>query len=164
MNSPNSSGCVAPTMSGMASTLAKKRAKAAGFGTNAQAVPYLSQSFAGLRAQSLSAGTLFCDPAFPAAPESLGFKELGRSSSKVRGVTWKRPSVRPPGGPGRRGRGAGWMEGGGVVGVAPVGKHSAAPPTAAGPRSSWASSLSVLARGPSTESRCRCQRSGRLDR
>uniref|UniRef100_H3CHJ6 calpain-2 n=1 Tax=Tetraodon nigroviridis TaxID=99883 RepID=H3CHJ6_TETNG len=79
-------------MSGVASTLAKKRALAAGFGTNANAVPYLNQNFAALRAQCLSAGRLFCDPAFPAAPESLGFQELGRSSYKVRGVTWKRPS------------------------------------------------------------------------
>lgn len=81
-------------MSGVASTLAKKRALAAGFGTNANAVPYLNQNFAALRAQCLSAGKLFCDPAFPAAPEALGFKELGRSSYKVRGVTWKRPAVR----------------------------------------------------------------------
>lgn len=81
-------------MSGVASTLAKKRALAAGFGTNANAVPYLNQNFEALRAQSLSSGQLFCDPAFPAAPESLGFNELGRSSAKTRGVTWKRPKVR----------------------------------------------------------------------
>lgn len=98
MNFPNLRGslCVS-SMSGVASTLAKKRALAAGFGTNANAVPYLNQNFAALRAQCLSAGSLFCDPAFPAAPEALGFKELGRSSSKVRGVTWKRPTVRGPG-------------------------------------------------------------------
>lgn len=81
-------------MSGVASTLAKKRALAAGFGTNANAVRYLNQDFAALRAQCRSAGKLFCDPTFPAAPESLGFNELGRSSHKVRGVTWKRPTVR----------------------------------------------------------------------
>ncbi|XP_056266886.1 calpain-2 catalytic subunit-like [Pseudoliparis swirei] len=79
-------------MSGVASTLAKQRALAAGFGTNANAVRYLNQDFAALRAQCRSAGKLFCDPAFPAAPEALGFKDLGRSSSKVRGVTWKRPA------------------------------------------------------------------------
>uniref|UniRef100_A0A8P4G064 Calpain 2, (m/II) large subunit b n=1 Tax=Dicentrarchus labrax TaxID=13489 RepID=A0A8P4G064_DICLA len=79
-------------MSGVASTLAKKRALAAGFGTNANAVPYLNQNFAALRAQCRSAGKLFCDPTFPDAPESLGFNELGRSSYKVRGVTWKRPT------------------------------------------------------------------------
>ncbi|XP_077381241.1 calpain-2 catalytic subunit-like [Festucalex cinctus] len=78
-------------MSGVASTLAKKRALAAGFGTNQRAVPFLNQNFDALRAQCLSSGKLFCDPTFPAAPEALGFKELGRNSYKTRGVTWKRP-------------------------------------------------------------------------
>uniref|UniRef100_A0A1A8FL83 calpain-2 n=2 Tax=Nothobranchius korthausae TaxID=1143690 RepID=A0A1A8FL83_9TELE len=79
-------------MSGVASTLAKKRAMAAGFGTNANAVRYLNQNFEALRAQCLDSGQLFSDPMFPAAPESLGFKELGSSSYKTRGVTWKRPT------------------------------------------------------------------------
>ncbi|XP_059186372.1 calpain-2 catalytic subunit-like [Centropristis striata] len=79
-------------MSGVASTLAKQRALAAGFGTNANAVRYLNQDFGSLRAQCRSAGRLFCDPAFPAEPAALGFNELGRSSHKVRGVTWKRPT------------------------------------------------------------------------
>lgn len=81
-------------MSGVASTLAKKRALAAGFGTNSNAVRYLNQNFEALRSQYRSSGQLFCDPMFPAEPESLGFKELGRNSYKVRGVTWKRPGVR----------------------------------------------------------------------
>ena len=81
-------------MSGVASTLAKKRALAAGFGTNANASRYLNQDFATLRAQCRAAGKLFCDPTFPAAPEALGFNELGRGSFKTRGVTWKRPTVR----------------------------------------------------------------------
>uniref|UniRef100_A0A1A8MGP2 calpain-2 n=1 Tax=Nothobranchius pienaari TaxID=704102 RepID=A0A1A8MGP2_9TELE len=79
-------------MSGVASTLAKKRAMKAGFGTNANAVRYLNQNFEALRAQCLDNGQLFSDPMFPAAPESLGFKELGSSSYKTRGVTWKRPT------------------------------------------------------------------------
>ncbi|XP_026179692.1 calpain-2 catalytic subunit-like [Mastacembelus armatus] len=79
-------------MSGVAETLAKKRAMAAGFGTNAKAIPYLNQNFAALRDQCRASGQLFCDPTFPAAPESLGFNELGRNSHKVRGVTWKRPT------------------------------------------------------------------------
>uniref|UniRef100_A0A8C9TAX3 Calpain 2, (m/II) large subunit b n=1 Tax=Scleropages formosus TaxID=113540 RepID=A0A8C9TAX3_SCLFO len=79
------------TMSGIASALAKQRALAAGFGTNANAVKYLNQDFEGLRRQYLSQGALFSDPNFPAAPESLGFKELGPNSSKTRGVQWKRP-------------------------------------------------------------------------
>lgn len=84
-------------MSGVASTLAKKRALAAGFGTNANAVRYLNQDFSALRAQCLSSGTLFCDSTFPAGPEALGFNELGQSSHKTRGVTWKRPTVRAAG-------------------------------------------------------------------
>uniref|UniRef100_A0A3Q2SX30 calpain-2 n=1 Tax=Fundulus heteroclitus TaxID=8078 RepID=A0A3Q2SX30_FUNHE len=79
-------------MSGVASTLAKKRALAAGFGTNSNAVPYLNQNFQALRAQCRSSGQLFCDPTFPPEPESLGFKELGRNSYKIRGVSWKRPT------------------------------------------------------------------------
>uniref|UniRef100_A0A8C8JWH7 Calpain catalytic domain-containing protein n=1 Tax=Oncorhynchus tshawytscha TaxID=74940 RepID=A0A8C8JWH7_ONCTS len=78
-------------MSGMASNLAKKRALAAGFGTNANAVKYLNQDFEALRAQCLNRGGLFSDPTFPAAPESLGFNELGPGSYKTRAVQWKRP-------------------------------------------------------------------------
>ncbi|PWS22124.1 hypothetical protein DKP78_20025, partial [Enterococcus faecium] len=77
------------TMAGVASTLAKKRALAAGFGSNTNAVKYLNQDFASLRSQCRSSGQLFCDPTFPAAPESLGFNELGPRSSKTRGVQWK---------------------------------------------------------------------------
>uniref|UniRef100_A0A8B9L024 Calpain 2, (m/II) large subunit b n=1 Tax=Astyanax mexicanus TaxID=7994 RepID=A0A8B9L024_ASTMX len=78
-------------MAGVALTLAKKRAMAAGFGTNAKANKYLNQDFEVLRSQCLGSGQLFCDPMFPAAPESLGFKELGPGSYKTRGVQWKRP-------------------------------------------------------------------------
>ncbi|XP_061627027.1 calpain-2 catalytic subunit-like [Phyllopteryx taeniolatus] len=79
-------------MSGVASTLAKKRAEAAGFGSNRRAVPFLNQDFGALRAECVSGGRLFCDPAFPACPEALGFNELGPNSYKTRGVTWKRPT------------------------------------------------------------------------
>ncbi|XP_056137059.1 calpain-2 catalytic subunit-like [Lampris incognitus] len=79
-------------MSGVASSLAKKRALAAGFGTNANAVKYLNQDFQALRSGCLGQAELFCDPTFPTAPESLGFNELGRSSHKTRGVVWKRPT------------------------------------------------------------------------
>ncbi|XP_058237595.1 calpain-2 catalytic subunit-like [Hemibagrus wyckioides] len=78
-------------MSGVASTLAKKRARAAGFGTNANANKYLNQDYEALRSQCKSQGQLFSDPYFPAAPESLGFQELGPNSAKTRGVQWKRP-------------------------------------------------------------------------
>lgn len=80
-------------MAGVASSLAKKRAKAAGFGTNSNATKYLNQDYEALKNQCLSQGRLFTDPTFAAAPEALGFKELGPSSSKTRGVVWKRPGV-----------------------------------------------------------------------
>ncbi|XP_036420120.1 calpain-2 catalytic subunit-like [Colossoma macropomum] len=54
-------------------------------------VKYLDQDFEALRSQCLSSGQLFSDPTFPAAPESLGFKELGPNSSKAEGMQWKRP-------------------------------------------------------------------------
>nr|XP_029511700.1 calpain-2 catalytic subunit-like [Oncorhynchus nerka] len=79
------------TMAGVASTLAKKRALAAGFGTNANASKYLNQDFESLRSECLSRGSLFTDATFPAEPASLGFNELGPRSSKTRGVQWKRP-------------------------------------------------------------------------
>ncbi|XP_055014500.1 calpain-2 catalytic subunit-like [Boleophthalmus pectinirostris] len=79
-------------MSGVASRLAKERAHAAGFGTNAKAVPFLNQRFEDLRAECQRSGQLFCDSMFPASAQALGFKELGPGSFKTRGVTWKRPT------------------------------------------------------------------------
>ncbi|XP_033822387.1 calpain-2 catalytic subunit-like [Periophthalmus magnuspinnatus] len=79
-------------MSGVASRLAKERALAAGFGTNARAVPFLNQRFEDLRAECARSGQLFCDSMFPASAQALGFKELGPGSYKTRGVTWKRPT------------------------------------------------------------------------
>ncbi|XP_072527228.1 calpain-1 catalytic subunit-like [Salminus brasiliensis] len=79
-------------MSGAASTLAKARACAAGLGTESNVAKYLNQDFEALKSHCLSSGQLFCDPTFPAAPESLGFKELGPKSYLTRGVQWKRPA------------------------------------------------------------------------
>uniref|UniRef100_A0A4W5KVJ4 Calpain catalytic domain-containing protein n=1 Tax=Hucho hucho TaxID=62062 RepID=A0A4W5KVJ4_9TELE len=56
-------------------------------------VMYLNQDFQSLRSECLRKGSIFTDCTFPAAPESLGFKELGPNSSKTRGVQWKRPGV-----------------------------------------------------------------------
>uniref|UniRef100_A0A8C1DBH3 Calpain 2, (m/II) large subunit a n=1 Tax=Cyprinus carpio carpio TaxID=630221 RepID=A0A8C1DBH3_CYPCA len=50
-----------------------------------------NNNFESLRSECLSRGQLFCDTTFPAAPESLGFNELGPRSPKTRGVEWKRP-------------------------------------------------------------------------
>ncbi|KAG7315496.1 hypothetical protein KOW79_021584 [Hemibagrus wyckioides] len=52
---------------------------------------YLNQDYEVLRRQCLKGGKLFCDPYFPAAPESLGCNKLGPNSAKVKGLEWKRP-------------------------------------------------------------------------
>lgn len=83
----------AKTMSGIASKLQHDREKAQGIGSNAQAVKYLGQDFEALRRNCVECGQLFRDETFEALPLSLGFNELGPNSHKVRGVTWKRPTV-----------------------------------------------------------------------
>lgn len=80
-------------MSGIVSTLQHRRDKNKGVGTNSQAIKFLNQDFEDLRAQCLESGCLFQDDTFPALPSSLGFKELGRGSPKIRGVDWVRPTV-----------------------------------------------------------------------
>ena len=80
-------------MAGIASKLQHDREKAQGIGTNSQAVKYLGQDYEALRGNCLESGRLFEDDTFEAEVSSLGFKDLGRNSSKVRGVTWERPTV-----------------------------------------------------------------------
>ncbi|XP_042560428.1 calpain-2 catalytic subunit-like [Clupea harengus] len=79
-------------MAGIASKLQHDREKAQGIGTNSQAVKYLGQDYEALRGNCLESGRLFEDDTFEAEVSSLGFKDLGRNSSKVRGVTWERPT------------------------------------------------------------------------
>ncbi|XP_074502608.1 calpain-2 catalytic subunit-like [Sebastes fasciatus] len=78
-------------MSGIASKLQHNREKSHGIGSNSHAVKYLNQDFESLRNSCLERGQLFQDDCFEALPSSLGFKDLGPNSHKVRGVTWKRP-------------------------------------------------------------------------
>lgn len=80
-------------MSGIAAKIQQNRAKAAGFGTNAQAVKFLNQDFEALKRECLECGRLFQDDMFEANSSALGFNELGPNSSKVRGVEWMRPKV-----------------------------------------------------------------------
>lgn len=80
-------------MAGIASTLQHRREKNQGFGTNSQAVKYLNQDYEALKQRCFETGQLFQDETFPALTSSLGFNELGPSSYKVRGVTWRRPTV-----------------------------------------------------------------------
>ncbi|XP_048038824.1 calpain 2, (m/II) large subunit, like [Megalobrama amblycephala] len=78
-------------MSGIAAKLQQNRARAAGIGTNAQAVKFLNQDYEALKRECLECGRLFQDDMFEANTSALGFKELGPNSSKVRGVEWLRP-------------------------------------------------------------------------
>uniref|UniRef100_A0A673IYW1 Calpain-2 catalytic subunit n=1 Tax=Sinocyclocheilus rhinocerous TaxID=307959 RepID=A0A673IYW1_9TELE len=78
-------------MSGIAAKLQQNRARAAGVGTNAHAVKFLSQDYEALKRECLESGRLFQDDTFEASVSALGFKELGPNSSKVRGVEWLRP-------------------------------------------------------------------------
>ncbi|KAG5855496.1 hypothetical protein ANANG_G00049650 [Anguilla anguilla] len=79
-------------MSGIAKKLKRNRARAEGIGTNEQALKYLKQDYETLRQNCLECGQLFQDETFDAVPASLGFKDLGPNSYKVRGITWSRPT------------------------------------------------------------------------
>uniref|UniRef100_A0A3B4VJT7 Calpain-2 catalytic subunit n=1 Tax=Seriola dumerili TaxID=41447 RepID=A0A3B4VJT7_SERDU len=79
-------------MAGIATTLQHHREKIQGIGSNSRAVKYLNQDYEALRQRCFETGQLFQDETFPALPSSLGFNELGPSSYKTRGVSWRRPT------------------------------------------------------------------------
>uniref|UniRef100_A0A8C1H3D2 calpain-2 n=1 Tax=Cyprinus carpio carpio TaxID=630221 RepID=A0A8C1H3D2_CYPCA len=78
-------------MSNIAKVLSRRLDRGEGVGTNEKAIPFNKQDYQSLKQECLAKGTLFCDPTFPAESNSLGYNELGRYSSKTRGVQWKRP-------------------------------------------------------------------------
>uniref|UniRef100_A0A8C1SPJ8 Calpain 8 n=1 Tax=Cyprinus carpio TaxID=7962 RepID=A0A8C1SPJ8_CYPCA len=78
-------------MSNIAKVLSKRQDRGEGLGTNEKAIPFNKQDYQTLKQECLAKKTLFCDPTFPAESDSLGYNELGRYSSKTRGVQWKRP-------------------------------------------------------------------------
>ncbi|KAG7270876.1 LOW QUALITY PROTEIN: hypothetical protein CRUP_012371 [Coryphaenoides rupestris] len=80
-------------MSGIASKLQHDREKAQGIGGYRRAVNYCNQDFQALRRDCLERRQLFQDESFEAVTSSLGFKDLGPSSYKVRGIRWKRPTA-----------------------------------------------------------------------
>lgn len=80
-------------MSGIAAKLQHNRDRAQRFGANSPAQKYLNQDFESLRESCLERGELFRDEYFEALPSSLGYNELGPNSFKVRGITWRRPTV-----------------------------------------------------------------------
>ncbi|XP_076841098.1 calpain-2 catalytic subunit-like [Brachyhypopomus gauderio] len=83
-------------MSGIATTLQHVRARSKGIGTSTHAVQYLDQDYETLKRTCIHSGCLFEDHAFEASSSSLGFKEFGPNSYKVRDVTWCRPEELTP--------------------------------------------------------------------
>ncbi|XP_046899414.1 calpain-8 isoform X1 [Hypomesus transpacificus] len=80
-------------MSSIANSLARRKTREdEGIGSNDKAIPFNKQDYESLRTDCLKNGTLFNDPTFPADWNSLGYNELGRYSSKTKGVVWKRPT------------------------------------------------------------------------
>uniref|UniRef100_A0A3B4ZKK8 Calpain-1 catalytic subunit-like n=1 Tax=Stegastes partitus TaxID=144197 RepID=A0A3B4ZKK8_9TELE len=63
-----------------------------GAGSRSNVVSFNQQNFEQLQLDCLQNGSLFCDPTFPAAWDSLGYNQLGRHSSRTVGVEWKRPT------------------------------------------------------------------------
>ncbi|OPJ89299.1 hypothetical protein AV530_001647 [Patagioenas fasciata monilis] len=78
--------------SGVSAQLQRARARAEGSGRHEAALRFQGQDYLRLAEEARRSGALFRDPAFPAGPASLGFRELGPASAKTRGVTWKRPT------------------------------------------------------------------------
>lgn len=73
--------------------LIRERERRDGEGTLNKPLRFNSQDFGPLRQECLQRKSLFEDESFPATVESLGFKELGHKSNKVKNIVWKRPKV-----------------------------------------------------------------------
>lgn len=73
--------------------LIRERERRDGEGTLNKPLRFNGQDFGALRQECLQRKTLFEDESFPATVESLGFKELGHKSNKVKNIVWKRPKV-----------------------------------------------------------------------
>lgn len=54
---------------------------------------FSGQDFKTLKQVCLQKKVLFEDDTFPATVESLGYKELGHKSNKVKNIVWQRPKV-----------------------------------------------------------------------
>ncbi|XP_073339763.1 calpain-3 isoform X1 [Pagrus major] len=71
--------------------LIRERERRDGEGSLNKPLRFNSQDFSVLRQECLGSKGLFEDESFPATVESLGFKELGHKSNKVKNIVWKRP-------------------------------------------------------------------------
>uniref|UniRef100_A0A3P8S9I2 Calpain-3 n=1 Tax=Amphiprion percula TaxID=161767 RepID=A0A3P8S9I2_AMPPE len=71
--------------------LIRERERRDGEGSLNKPLRFNGQDFNSLRQECLQRKSLFEDDSFPATVESLGFKELGHKSNKVKNIVWKRP-------------------------------------------------------------------------
>uniref|UniRef100_A0A4W6DEE5 Calpain-3 n=1 Tax=Lates calcarifer TaxID=8187 RepID=A0A4W6DEE5_LATCA len=71
--------------------LIRERERRDGEGSLNKPLRFNGQDFNTLRQEYLQRKNLFEDESFPATVESLGFKELGHKSNKVKNIVWKRP-------------------------------------------------------------------------
>lgn len=78
--------------------LIRERERRDGEGSVNKPLRFSDQDFNILKQECLQKKTLFEDETFPATVESLGYKELGHKSNKVKNIVWKRPKVGRMGG------------------------------------------------------------------
>lgn len=74
--------------------LIRERERRDGEGSLNKPLRFNGQDYNVLRQECIQKKTLFEDDTFPATVESLGFKELGHKSNKVKNIVWKRPKVK----------------------------------------------------------------------
>uniref|UniRef100_A0A8C2IAR4 Calpain-3 n=1 Tax=Cyprinus carpio TaxID=7962 RepID=A0A8C2IAR4_CYPCA len=71
--------------------LIRERERRDGEGSLSKPIRFSGQDYNTLKQEYLQKKALFEDESFPATVDSLGFKELGHKSSKVKNIVWKRP-------------------------------------------------------------------------
>ncbi|XP_071375678.1 calpain-3 isoform X1 [Centroberyx affinis] len=71
--------------------LIRERERRDGEGSVNKPLRFSGQDFNTLKQECLQKKSLFEDDTFPATVESLGYKELGHKSNKVKNIVWKRP-------------------------------------------------------------------------
>ncbi|KAK2843395.1 hypothetical protein Q7C36_011610 [Tachysurus vachellii] len=71
--------------------LIRERERKDGEGSVNKPLRFSGQDFNTLKQDCLQKKVLFEDDTFPATVDSLGYKELGHKSSKVKNIVWKRP-------------------------------------------------------------------------
>lgn len=73
--------------------LIRERERRDGEGSLNKPIRFNSQDYSVLKQECVHRKSLFEDETFPATVESLGYKELGHKSNKVKNIVWKRPKV-----------------------------------------------------------------------